>query len=154
MDGKIQHELTGFIRGHQQLIEQVITHSQVLGDEIRRRIPPAVLCHADIHAANIIADPAGRLWVIDWDGVMLAPRERDLMFWCSTPSWPDIAAGYGLNDPSIRSWFDIMNMSGWCRRSRIMARISTFCLYPQIKNRTRWLSSSPCLNLATWLNWR
>jgi spectinomycin phosphotransferase len=39
-----------------------------------------VLCHADIHKANILIDEHERLRVVDWDSLALAPRERDLMF--------------------------------------------------------------------------
>lgn len=42
--------------------------------------PPFVLCHADIHTANIILEPRGEIRIVDWDETVLAPKERDLMF--------------------------------------------------------------------------
>ncbi|MET8082445.1 aminoglycoside phosphotransferase family protein [Micromonospora sp. NPDC005237] len=39
-----------------------------------------VICHADIHPGNLLADGDGPLHVVDWDAPILAPRERDLMF--------------------------------------------------------------------------
>ena len=39
-----------------------------------------VLCHADSHTANIIIDETGFIHIVDWDEVMIAPKERDLMF--------------------------------------------------------------------------
>lgn len=39
-----------------------------------------VICHADIHPGNMLADGDGPLHVVDWDAPILAPRERDLMF--------------------------------------------------------------------------
>jgi spectinomycin phosphotransferase len=39
-----------------------------------------VICHADYHAWNVLVGASGALHVVDWDEVVLAPRERDLMF--------------------------------------------------------------------------
>lgn len=44
-----------------------------------------VPCHADIHTHNVLVDAGGGLHVIDWDELMLAPRERDLMFVMDCP---------------------------------------------------------------------
>lgn len=51
-------------------------------DELGSRVTAAqhVICHADIHPGNLIADGDGALHVVDWDTPILAPRERDLMF--------------------------------------------------------------------------
>ena len=51
-----------------------------LGKELSAQSPALVLCHADIHQANLIIDASGRLRVVDWDEAILAPVERDLMF--------------------------------------------------------------------------
>jgi spectinomycin phosphotransferase len=39
---------------------------------------PRVVCHGDAHLGNVLVDD--RLHLIDWDDVILAPREQDLMF--------------------------------------------------------------------------
>nr|WP_204342727.1 aminoglycoside phosphotransferase family protein [Micromonospora terminaliae] len=51
-------------------------------EDLASRVPRGrhVICHADIHPGNLIADGDGPLHVVDWDGPILAPRERDLMF--------------------------------------------------------------------------
>ncbi|MCA9967575.1 MAG: phosphotransferase, partial [Anaerolineales bacterium] len=63
-----------------------------------------VVCHADLHAGNLLLDDSGKLFVVDWDTLLLAPKERDLLFvgggllgnWCSAAE--EVAlfyAGYG-----------------------------------------------------------
>jgi spectinomycin phosphotransferase len=44
----------------------------------RSRPTERVLCHGDLIGDNLLADRGGRLWAVDWDGAVLAPRERDL----------------------------------------------------------------------------
>ncbi|SCG74495.1 phosphotransferase enzyme family protein [Micromonospora inositola] len=51
-----------------------------LGAELRDRPAELVVCHGDPHLGNLLLDPDGRVWLIDWDDAVLAPRERDLMF--------------------------------------------------------------------------
>ncbi|MDG4799399.1 phosphotransferase [Micromonospora sp. WMMD980] len=42
-------------------------------DELASRVPqaPHVICHADIHPGNLIADGDGPLHVVDWDAPIL-----------------------------------------------------------------------------------
>jgi spectinomycin phosphotransferase len=40
--------------------------------------PRWVMTHGEPHGGNVIRNPAGRRYLIDWDAAMVAPRERDL----------------------------------------------------------------------------
>jgi spectinomycin phosphotransferase len=51
-----------------------------LGGVLRKQSGRHVICHADLHPGNIIRDQADRVFLIDWDDVMLAPKERDFLF--------------------------------------------------------------------------
>ncbi len=70
-----------------------------LGSRLAEQNPPFVLCHADIHRANIILDAEGTIHIVDWDEALLAPKERDLMFFIDDSPSSDAAAafmaGYG-----------------------------------------------------------
>jgi spectinomycin phosphotransferase len=51
-------------------------------EEIVQEIEPNnkyCLCHGDIHAGNIVLND-GELFIVDWDTLIFAPKERDLMF--------------------------------------------------------------------------
>jgi spectinomycin phosphotransferase len=39
-----------------------------------------VLCHADLHGWNIIVENGKSFYIVDWDTMVFAPKERDLMF--------------------------------------------------------------------------
>jgi spectinomycin phosphotransferase len=56
------------------------------------------ICHADCHPYNLLMTPDGKLWLVDWDEVMAAPFERDLMF---------IGSGIGgdANGAQQEAWF-------------------------------------------------
>lgn len=57
-------------------------------DEVRRRCLDAsfdtVLTHGDV-PWNVMTDAAGTMHLIDWDGLLLAPPERDLWFFDGRP---------------------------------------------------------------------
>src|SRR5437588_2735032 len=65
---------------HQSTIHTAVTSLEKLAGVLQRRAGPYVICHADLHARNLIRDRAGQVFVIDWDEVMLAPKERDFIF--------------------------------------------------------------------------
>lgn len=51
-----------------------------LRERLQDRAWTRVLCHGDLHAGNLLLRADQGLCLIDWDAMLLAPRERDLMF--------------------------------------------------------------------------
>ena len=80
IDDAARLELAGFFRSHRDRIEELVRRTDALSSLARDRARPIVICHADIHAWNVLVKTDGDIVIVDWDGAMLAPRERDLMF--------------------------------------------------------------------------
>lgn len=75
-----EQALATFWRARRDDIARLVERAEELGRRLRQRSLPPVLCHADAHTANLLIDGEGRLFVVDWDQTLLAPKERDLMF--------------------------------------------------------------------------
>ena len=75
-----QQSVADFWRAKGLVIGRVLETAESLGRQLAAAPPPLVLCHADIHTNNVLVGNDGRIWFVDWDETMLAPRERDLMF--------------------------------------------------------------------------
>ncbi|MFD7156857.1 phosphotransferase enzyme family protein [Kribbella sp. NPDC059898] len=110
------------------------TYDDILTDLLTNRPPapagPRVVCHGDPHIGNVLVD--GGLHLIDWDDVIHAPREQDLMFMLggmgdvgpTTPAQREaFLAGYGphtLDEDAIhyyrhvRAYEDVI---GWSHQA-------------------------------------
>ncbi|HEY6409803.1 MAG TPA: phosphotransferase [Ktedonobacteraceae bacterium] len=80
---------------HQSTIHTGVTFLEKLAGILQSRTIPYVICHADLHAANLLRDRHGQVFVIDWDEVMLAPKERDFIF-IRQPQADAFWEGYGV----------------------------------------------------------
>jgi spectinomycin phosphotransferase len=73
-------ELAAFLKFKQDVVSQLVGRAERLAAILQTQSLPFMLCHADIHAWNILIETNGALYIVDWDTLILAPKERDLMF--------------------------------------------------------------------------
>jgi spectinomycin phosphotransferase len=88
---------------HYDMIHSGVSTLEKLSGVLQTQAGPYVICHADLHPSNIIRRPQHQVFVIDWDDVMLAPKEHDFIFVgdAPEPGAQDIAPffqGYGLTE--------------------------------------------------------
>lgn len=74
--GKV--ELREFILPQREVLLRLLSRLHDLGDTARALNPKLVLVHTDMTPNNILRTPQGELFIVDWEGVMLAPAEHDL----------------------------------------------------------------------------
>ena len=99
-------------RDHAEEIRYALARARELATAAIQAAPSLVLCHADFHAWNVLIDPSGDMYVVDWDEALLAPKERDLMFVSGDiadidPSGEHFFRGYGEVDidPALIAYY-------------------------------------------------
>lgn len=73
-------KLSTFMKEHKNEIHRLLDSAELIGQKLRQSSAKFVLCHADIHAGNVLISENGSIYVVDWDQPVMAPKERDLMF--------------------------------------------------------------------------
>jgi spectinomycin phosphotransferase len=76
----IERDLRACWIAHQSTIHMLLTLMEKLASLLQTQAGPRVICHADLHPGNILRTPSNDVFIIDWDDVMLAPKERDFLF--------------------------------------------------------------------------
>jgi spectinomycin phosphotransferase len=102
----IAAQMAAFLHDKRAEISHMVARADALGDALRAQPPASVLCHADIHAANVLIGTDDALYIVDWDTLTFAPKERDLMFigggvggaWNSAREEALFYRGYGQTD--------------------------------------------------------
>jgi spectinomycin phosphotransferase len=79
-DDPAAQALATFWQARRTEIRTLLDRAEDLGRRLAATRPALVLCHADIHTNNVLVAADDRVWFVDWDDTLLAPRERDLMF--------------------------------------------------------------------------
>jgi spectinomycin phosphotransferase len=99
---EVERALRSCWKAHQSTIHAVMLSLEKLAGILQGQSGPIVICHADLHPGNLIRDRAGHVFVVDWDDVMLAPKERDFIFVGEAPAdgsvWQETSPffqGYG-----------------------------------------------------------
>lgn len=69
-----------FLKSKISEILKLVERAEALAITIQKQQLDYVLCHADMHAWNLMVDKKNALYIVDWDTLIFAPKERDLMF--------------------------------------------------------------------------
>jgi spectinomycin phosphotransferase len=73
-------KLVEFMNSKRDEITRLVERTEQLTSELQSKPLEFVLCHTDIHGGNILISDKDKLYIVDWDNPILAPKERDLMF--------------------------------------------------------------------------
>ncbi len=87
----VARSLAAFWREKRDEIGMIVHRTERLADEMRGNQDAYVLCHTDLHPANVLVGANGALAVVDWDAPLFAPKERDLICLDGgvSPTWND-----------------------------------------------------------------
>lgn len=79
-DDAITQDLFVLLRNQRDVIIDLVARASRLAQLLQSQPPAFVVCHGDIHAGNILIDNNDHLFIVDWDTLIRAPKERDLMY--------------------------------------------------------------------------
>ncbi|HEX7863665.1 MAG TPA: aminoglycoside phosphotransferase family protein [Variovorax sp.] len=126
----IVERFLAFWEEHAEEIDTIVYRSEQLASILLERPPQLVLCHSDLHAGNVLVGNNDRLSIVDWDTLILAPKERDLMFigggvghvWNQPREEALFYEGYGAKKEDI----DLVALA-YYRYERITKDLLEFC---------------------------
>lgn len=78
-DDPIARSCAAFLQSKRTQIADLVERTERLAQAIQADAPAFTLCHADIHAGNVLTSDDA-FYIVDWDTLIFAPKERDLMF--------------------------------------------------------------------------
>ncbi len=94
---------------YREMLRAAALETLRLRDQVREGYGSLVLCHTDLHGWNLMRAADGRLILIDWEGLQLAPAEADLFMFAENSGWDAFLReysaarpGYRLNEPMLR----------------------------------------------------
>jgi spectinomycin phosphotransferase len=79
-DEPVAVELAAFLKTKEDETLELVKRADRFAQMLQEQPSEFILCHADIHGWNLLIDTNGELYMVDWDTLIFAPKERDLMF--------------------------------------------------------------------------
>ncbi|HEY2982204.1 MAG TPA: phosphotransferase [Anaerolineales bacterium] len=120
-------KLAAFLNFKRSNVLGLVRRAERLAQVLQVGSPEFVLCHSDVHEGNVLIDAGDRLYIVDWDNPILAPKERDLMFigagiggWTKPEHEALFYKGYGETqvDPAALAYY---------RYERIVQDLAVYC---------------------------
>ncbi len=73
-------ETAVFLQSKHAETQELVHRAATLAGLLQAQPPSFTLCHGDIHGWNLLLGEDSNLYIVDWDTLVFAPKERDLMF--------------------------------------------------------------------------
>lgn len=80
LDDELARKTAVFLQTKRDELLRLVEHTQQLANTLQQSDLPFIVCHADIHAGNVLITANDDFYMVDWDTPILAPKERDLMY--------------------------------------------------------------------------
>ncbi|NBC70456.1 aminoglycoside phosphotransferase family protein [Paenibacillus sacheonensis] len=143
----IENELRAAWDKNRPTIHAMLTSLKEQAGLLQSRTIPYVICHADLHPANVIRDEAGQVFVIDWDEVMLAPKERDFIF-VGMPHADAFFQGYGTTeiDETALAYYRLeRDIQDLIECARVVCTMDDFALEEEAKSKSNAVKLFQCI---------
>ena len=72
--------MAAFLRSKKVEIDDLLQRAEQCANRLLESAGEFILCHGDIHAWNLLIVDEHTFFMVDWDTLIFAPKERDLMF--------------------------------------------------------------------------
>ncbi len=129
MGNPLAAEMAAFLQTKREETLDLVHRTERLALALQEQPPDFLLCHGDIHGWNLLIDDHGRLYIVDWDTLLFAPKERDLMFIGSglgdsgyTPQEEEAMFYQGYGQTTVNQM-----AIAYYRYERILEDIAVFC---------------------------
>jgi spectinomycin phosphotransferase len=73
-------EMAAFLRSKKVETSTLVQRAEACAHQLLEKPAEFILCHGDIHAWNLLIVDEHIFYMVDWDTLIFAPKERDLMF--------------------------------------------------------------------------
>ncbi len=95
-----QLQLGGVLLPQKNTIYYGLDNLKAAQDYARNAHAPKVICHTDLHGANLMTDNKDTLYILDWENAMIAPMEHDMIFFAGESNfwevfWPHYTSRFG-----------------------------------------------------------
>lgn len=128
-DDPLVMELATFLKTKRDETFELVKRAERFALALQAQPLEFILCHADIHGWNLLIDVNNALYMIDWDTLIFAPKERDLMF---------VGSGLGGNGHTLQEEETLFYQGygqtqvnpiamAYYRYERIIEDIASFC---------------------------
>jgi len=114
-DDPFQKELSEFWLENYSTISSILDRTEALVKLMQGVNVEFVPCHGDVHTGNLLITEDDKLFIVDWEDMRLAPKERDLIFLpgdLGTKQEKMFFRGYG--EPNLNPREEAYYRHHWC----------------------------------------